>query len=306
MIKPVLSIIVVTYNTSDITVNCLKSIFSDKGLEFDLIKTDSLLKTPTEIILIDNNSTDDTLKKVSSLKYKITVIKNNTNTGFGKANNQGLEISKGNYILFLNSDTLILHSAVSQSLGWLSAHPEAYGCTGQLLNKDDTIQMSGGYFPNIFNTFTWCLGLDDLPFINVLIKPLHPHTPNFYTHDRFFLTDHRQDWVTGAFMLLRKNILDKVKGFDPDYFMYSEELEMCYRIHQQYPRFQLWYLIGPQITHLGGASAASRQSIFDREYQGILSFYKKHRPSYEFWIASFLIKINRLLRMTIYKLFNHA
>jgi GT2 family glycosyltransferase len=306
MIKPVLSIIIVNYNTAKITVDCLKSIFADKGLEFDLTKTTSSAKTPTEIILIDNNSTDSSLTDIQKLKRPVKIIANKDNAGFGKGNNQGFKIARGNYILLLNTDTIILHSAISQSLDWLSSHPESYGCTAQLLNADKTIQASGGYFPNLGNIFTWCLGIDDLPLVNKIIKPLHPHTPAFYTHDSFYLKDHPQDWVTGAFMLVRKNILDQVGGFDPDYFMYSEELEMCYRIHQKNSTSQLWYLVGPQIIHLGGASSKNKQFSFDKEYQGILHFFQKHRPVFETKIVSVLVKINRLLRSTVYKLFSHA
>lgn len=306
MIKPVLSIIIVSYNTSEITINCLKSVFADKGLEFDLSKTNPAPKTPTEIILVDNNSTDSTLSEVKKLKYPAKVIANKENFGFGRGNNQGFKIAQGNYVLLLNTDTVILHSAVSQSLDWLSSHPESYGCTAQLLNTDKTIQASGGFFPNLGNIFTWCLGIDDLPLVNKIIKPLHPHTPAFYTHDNFYLQDHPQDWITGAYLLVRKNVLDQVGGFDPDYFMYSEELEMCYRIHQKNPQSRLWYLVGPQIIHLGGASSANKQKIFDREYQGILYFFKKHRPAFETKIATVLIKINRLLRSTVYQLFSHA
>lgn len=306
MVKPVLSIVIVNYNTAKITVDCLKSIAADKGLELDLGKTGTSAKTPAEIILVDNNSADTSLADVKKLKFPVKIIANKDNAGFGKGNNQGFRVAEGNYILLLNTDTIILHSAVSQSLNWLSSHPECYGCTAQLLNADKSIQASGGYFPNLLNVFTWCLGIDDLPFINSLVKPLHPHTPHFYTHDNFYLKDHPQDWVTGAYMLVRKNVLSEVEGFDPNYFMYGEELEMCYRIHLKNPQSQLWYLVGPQIIHLGGASSANKQKIFDREYDGIHYFFQIHRPALEAKIVAVLIKINRLLRSTVYQLFSHA
>ncbi len=294
MNKPILSIIIVSYNTADITVNCLKSILADKGLK----------TTPYEIIVIDNNSSDDSLKKIEAFKKSndcsLIIIKNKENVGFGKANNQGIKIAQGNYLLFLNSDTIILHSAISQSLDWLSSHPEAAICTAQLLNKDDTIQASGGYFPNLANVFTWCLSLDDLPFVNRLIKPLHPHTPNFYTKDKFYNFDHPQDWVTGAFMLTRKPLLDKTGGFDENYFMYGEEVELAFRIKQSTPHNQVWYLIGPQIIHLGGASAKNKLDPILKEYQGILSFFKKHRPSWQYPIAKFLLKVNAFSRFVIH------
>lgn len=294
--NPILSIIIVSYNTADITIQCLKSILSDKGLK----------QMDYEIIIVDNNSHDNSLikikefknsLKISNLKFKI--ISNNFNAGFGGANNQGIKIAKGNYILLLNSDTIILHSAISQSLDWLSSHPEASACTAQLLNQDKTIQASGGFFPNLANIFTWCLSLDDLPLVNKIIKPIHPHTPKFYTHDNFYTKDHQQDWVTGAFMLTRKPLLDKVKGFDENYFMYGEELELSYRLKLATKQNQVWYLIGPQIIHLGGASAANQIDPILNEYKGFLSFFKKHRPKWQLPIIKSLLKINALVRFII-------
>jgi hypothetical protein len=301
--NPILSIIIISFNTEKLTIDCINSIFKDKSLSFNLNKTNDNDLIPTEIIVVDNNSHDDSVKSLKKL-FKSTsggkLIENKENSGFGKANNQALKIAKGNYILFLNSDTLILHSAISQSLIWLSSHPEASTCTAQLLNKDKSIQASGGYFPTILNTLTWCLGLDDLPFVNKIIKPIHPHTPQFYTHDNFYLYDHQQDWVTGAFMLIRKSSLNKIGGFDENYFMYGEEVELSYRIKNNNKNNQVWYLVGPQIIHLGGASAISRLDPILNEYLGILSFFKKHKNRIQYQIVKFLIKANAILRGSIF------
>ena len=297
-INPLLSIIIVSYNTSSITLNCLKSIQKDKGLSFDLNKIDSSEKIPTEIIVIDNNSSDDSvsvLKKLTTVK----LITNSTNSGFGRANNQGIKKARGNYLLLLNSDTVILHSAVSQSLNWLSTHPEAHLCTAELLNKDLSIQASGGYFPNLLNTLAWSFGLDDLPFFNLLIRPFHPHPPQFYTHEKFFTRDHCQDWVSGAFMLIRRSIVDLTTGFDENYFMYGEEVEWAYRMHQAMPESQCRYLVGPQIIHLGGASATDKSDPLFLEYKGVLSFFQKHRPQWQLPLLRFFLKVNASLRSLI-------
>jgi len=301
MIKPILSIVTLSYNTCQITLDCIRSILADKGLSFDLEKNDPSEKIPTEIIIVDNNSHDDSLEQIKKYPF-IKIIQNKENRGFARANNQGINSARGNYLLLLNSDTVILHSAISQALNWLSSHPKASACTAQLLNKDRTIQASGGFFPNLFNVFTWSTGLDDLPFVNKIIHPLHPHTPEFYTHDSFYLKDHRQDWVTGAFMLLRKSCLTQNPGFDKNYFMYGEEIEWSYRIHQSQPSMQVWYLVGPQIIHLGAASATNRADPVINEYLGILSFFKKHKNTSQYQVARFLIKINTALRSIIYSI----
>lgn len=294
--NPLLSIIIPSYNTADITVNCLKSIVEDKGLK----------KIPYEIIIIDNASTDDSVLKVEKFftdyRSQITnykLVQNPANFGYAKANNQGIKIAKGNYVLFLNSDTIILHSAISQALDWLSSHPKASACTAQLLNQNNSIQPSGGYFPNFLNVFTWSTGLDDLPLVNLIIKPLHPHPPQFYTHDHFYLRDRRLDWITGAFFLIRRSSLETIKGFDENYFMYGEELELCYRLHQQVPQTQIWYLVGPQVIHLGGASSKNKLNPILNEYQGILAFFKKHKSRRQAKMVYLLLKINALFRSII-------
>ena len=293
MIEPTISIVVLSFNTSELTVDCLKSILLDKGLK----------EIPYEIIVIDNNSQDDSVSQIKKIKGPIKLVENKVNLGFGKTNNQALKISQGNFILFLNSDTVILHSAISQTLNWLSTHPEAGTATAQLLNPDKSIQMSGGFFPNLANIFTWSIGLDDLPFINQIINPIHPHTPAFYTHDNFFNQDHRQDWVTGAFMMTRRELLEKVGGFDENYFMYGEELELSYRIRKQFPQLQTWYLVGPQIIHIGRASSPNKKLPIEKEYQGFITFFKKHHPHQLFLVQS-LLTLNHILRQSIYRLFS--
>lgn len=276
MSNPVLSIIITTYNTADLTINCLKSILQDKGLQ----------NISYEIIVVDNASTDSTVSKIKQLNLKnCKLIANSQNFGFAKANNQGLKIATGNYILLLNSDTVILHSSISQSLNWLSSHPEAAGCTAQLLNQDKSIQASGGFFPNLINTLAWIFHLDDLPFFNHPVPPIHPHPPQFYTHDRFYLRDRPLDWITGAFILMRRPIVD---FFDEKYFMYGEELELCYRIRQQHPQLKFWYLIGPQVIHLGGASS-NRSNALKQEKNGMIFFFKKHRPFWQYQIIKKLL-----------------
>ncbi len=266
--NPTLSIIIINYNTAKITLSCIKSVYQDSELKNGNI--------PFEIILIDNASTDSSLLDFSKLKYNnLKIIKNSKNLGFAKANNQGLKQALGQYILFLNSDTIINNSAISQCLNWLSSHPEAASCTGQLLNSDGTIQATGGYFPNALNTLSWLVHLDDLPFFNKFIKPIHPHTPTFYTKDAFYLKDQQLDWLTGAFIMTRKNLLDSITGFDPFYFMYAEELEMFYRLKLKFPNLINKYLAGPRITHLGGASG--NQSKYSLEKKGISVFFKKHK-----------------------------
>ena len=146
MNQPLLSIIIVSFNTSKLTQDCLQSIRQDKGLK----------DIPYEIIVIDNASTDTSVSMLKKQK-DIQLILNRQNLGFAKANNQGIKIARG-IIFFSSTDTVILHSAISQSLNWL-APIQAHGCTASTLKLDKSIQPSGGYFPNLLNVFTWSVGL---------------------------------------------------------------------------------------------------------------------------------------------------
>jgi len=297
--RPNLSIIILSYNTRKITLDCLRSVFKDKGLEFNSKKPSLTEKIPTEIILIDNKSEDDSVKEIKKLKKSLDdpsvfkIIENKKNLGFAGANNQGLKKVQGNFVLLLNSDTLILQSSISQTLKWLSAHPEVGTCTCQLLNPDRTIQPTGGYFPNLSNILTWALHLDDLPLVNKTVPPLHPHSPNFYLKSSHYQKTRQQDWVTGAFLLTRKSIIDDIGPLNDDFFMYAEELEWCYRAKKK--GYSAHYLVGPQIIHLGGQSSKSSETASLGEYRGLLRFFKLHRPSWQYPIARSLFKINCFL-----------
>ena len=270
----------------------IKSIFQDKGLTFGA-KSKVETSIPAEIVVVDNNSTDDTIQKLS--KYKqVKVLKNTANLGFGPANNQGLKESRGEYILFLNSDTIINNSAISQSLTYFCTHPELACLTTQLLNSDGSVQECGGYFPNLLNTFTWCSHMDDLPWINKIIPAIHPHTPNFYLHDDFYQHDQYLDWIKGAYFLTRKTILNKVGGFDPQIFMYAEDIDLSYRIKKAYPGLKNYLYSTAKVTHLGGGSSKFSNLKLNKEREGVKYFFQKHQPQYLPLIKIFLV-INQIL-----------
>jgi GT2 family glycosyltransferase len=99
---------------------------------------------------------------------------------------------------------------------------------------------------------------------------------------------------------MRRPIFDSVHGFDENYFMYGEECEMLYRIHLKYPQYQTWYLVGPQIIHLGNASASNKIDPLIKEYEGVVSFFSKHKPSWQTGIIKKFIKINALSHQFLY------
>jgi len=338
MIIPVLSIIIVNYNTRDLLQQCLKSIFkNDKRLDFsgEWINPEDEEKIPAEIIIVDNGSTDGSVELIKSLtssrvnewlkkkekkeknnnnkksnslitnsliknrKITIKLIENKKNLGFAKANNQGIKIARGEYILLLNSDTIIPEGAISQTLYWLSARPKVGVVSCKLLNRDGTIQPTGGFFPNLANIFTWAFFIDDLPLVSRLIKPFHPHPPQFWTKEGWYLKTRELDWVTGAFFLVRKSVVREVGLLKEDFFMYVEEVEWCYRIKKV--GWQIFYYDGAKIVHLGGGSGKSTTSIIGED-RGLVKFFSLHQPKWQLPILRVILLIKNLNRAVLFSL----
>lgn len=192
-----ISVIIVSYNTKKILRECLTSIFDKtKGLDF-------------EVVIVDNASTDGSVEMLESRYKDIKILRNKENLGFAKANNQGIEVATGDYVLLLNSDTNLLENSLKVMVDYMGSNPDVGISSCQLVGKDGEIQPSGGFFPDLCRVFAWMFFLDDLPVVNKFIKPFHPHGPKFYTNDKWYNFFHYQDWVTGAFFLIRKEVIKK-------------------------------------------------------------------------------------------------
>ena len=240
------------------------------------------------------------LRKIAK-KYPIRIIANKNNAGFGIANNQGAQIAKGKYILFLNSDTIVKKNVLGEMILWTNKNPKVGVATCALRNLDGSLQGTGGYFPNLFKVFAWMFFLEDIPFVDRLIKPFHPMHPQspLYKGERFFKKAHQRDWVTGAFLLTRKDIFDEAGRFDEDYFMYTEEVDLCWRIKKK--GWQIWFLPKWDITHLGGASSTSEFPILS-EYKGVKLFYKKNKPAWQMPLVRLFLKGGAALRVPLFGL----
>ena len=284
-IKMDLSIIIVSFNTKNLLVSCVKSILKyTKEINF-------------EIIVVDNGSKDGSAEATKELGA--TVIKNNTNLGFATANNQGFKISNGRYVLFLNSDTEIHDNVLGEIVHWMDITPKVGIATCGLKNKDGSLQATGGYFPTLPRVFSW-MTIQDLPFVDSLIKPFHPYHSKslFFKGDNFYKTKKELDWVTGAFLLTRHETLEKAGGWDESFFMYVEEVDLCFRVKKL--GYKVWFMPEWSITHLGGASSKNREFSLVSEYQGLKKFYKKHFPAWQHPILRIMLKIGALGRMILF------
>lgn len=243
-----LSIIIVSFNTKKILDDCLGSIL--RSLKLAVITY--------EVIVVDNGSTDGTRDMLAKKYPTVRPILNTENVGFGRGNNQGTKIAKGEYILFLNSDTVILNNSLYKLLSFGRQHPHAF-IGPKLLNPDRSPQSSCGPFLTIPVVFASLFLKGD--FIG-----LTRWSPNRVR---------KVDWVSGAALLAPRKLLMQDLLFDEKIFMYMEEIDLLLRARMKgYPTY---FYPRSLIVHLGAASSTNkRKGPVLNIYRGLLYLYKKH------------------------------
>lgn len=273
-----LSIIIVSYNTREITVECLHKLLESLRNEKSL---------SVQVIIIDNDSSDDSqsaitefIEQVPKTIKRITfrLIKNKENIGYGKANNQGIRIANSKYTLLLNSDAFIKQVDFEALLDYLDQNPTIGLLTVKVVlpsGKVDPASHRG--FPTPWRSFTYFSGLEKtFKHIPVLSKIFGGYHLTHLSLD----TTHEIDSPTGAFYLARTSLLQKLKGFDPIFFMYGEDLDLSYRIKEAgykvlyYPKYEVLHF-----KHQSGIKkknpeiAARTKAHF---YGAMKIFYDKH------------------------------
>ncbi|MFH1598270.1 MAG: glycosyltransferase family 2 protein [Patescibacteria group bacterium] len=263
-----LSIIIVTYNSSHFIKKCLRSIY------------DSLNNLDNEIIVIDNTSTDDTLNIVRQYKA-VKIIENRENFGFAKAVNQGIRMSEGQIVLLLNPDTIVLNNAIEKAVDYLNQHKEIgiLGC--KIKNNDGTPQPSCGRFPvKILD-----LVIDRTPVLRWLDRYLY-RSRSFYQKPQY------PDWVVGSFFLFRRAIAEKISYFDERYFMYTEDVDFCYRAQRE--GYRVGYFPGAEIIHYDMGKTPERYpDKYINHRLSLLIFYQK------FCTKEKLEKLKKILRQEV-------
>lgn len=244
-----------------------------------------------EIIVVDNGSTDKTVEEIREISG-IKVIKNEANLGFAKAINQGLKEAKGEYLLLLNSDTVILDNAIDKEINFLKTHLEAGAVGCQLRNPDGSIQPSGGYLPNLLNIFYWMTFLDDLPFLKKILHPYHVQDKEFYTHQRYL------GWITGAFLLTKREVVKKVGLLDEKIFMYVEEVDWCTRVNKS--DWKIAFDPNVSILHYKGSSGNKSRAGIIEEFLGIKYYFSKHHSSWQISYLVPMLKLGSWLRFVLF------
>ncbi|MCY7310779.1 MAG: glycosyltransferase [Chitinophagaceae bacterium] len=267
-----LSVIIVNFNVKHFLEQCLCSVQKAiAGME-------------VEIIVVDNNSTDNSIEYLVPRFPAVRFIINKENTGFAKGCNQGLQQAKGDYILFLNPDTIVPEDCFRQCISFLQAHPDAGALGIKMLDGSGKfLKESKRAFPSPRTSLYKLFGL----------AKLFPHSKLFSRYHLGHLDENQNnevDVLAGAFMMIKKEVLDKIGGFDETFFMYGEDVDLSYRI--QKAGFKNYYFAGSSIIHFKGESTRKGSMNYVRMFYNAMSiFVRKHYGGSRAGIFNFLIHV---------------
>jgi GT2 family glycosyltransferase len=248
-----LSILIVNWNAGDYLAQCLEALYAHPPTG------------PFEVIVVDNASTDGSLARVAERFPQVTQIACDTNLGFGRANNRAAALAQGEYWLLLNPDTVVPEGAVDQLVAYLDAHPRAGAVGPRLVNADGSLQPSVERLPTLFREWWRLFHLDRLyPVSQYALRGAQA------------LAARPVEVVNGACLLLRRADLPPPGLFDEDYFVYSEEIDLCDRLRQA--GRELHWVPAVTVTHFGGRSTRqAADEMFLELYRNKVLFFRKRR-----------------------------
>jgi hypothetical protein len=249
-----ISVIYVNWNTSALI---LESIASVKN---------TLIDIDYDIWVVDNASSDDSVMMLQAVYPEIHLIKNRNNVGFARANNQAMQAARGRYFLLINTDAFVTPGAITQMYNLAQGQPNAGIVGAKLFNPDGSFQASFVDFPNVFQEFLMITSLGRRFYGQAF--PNHAPKPDELAQ--------KVDYVQGACMLVRQQAYERVGGLDEGYFMYSEEVDWCFSMHQA--GWDVWYQPSANIIHVGGASSKTR--VMQRESDLYVSRVRYFRKNY--------------------------
>ncbi len=242
-----------------------------------------------ETIVVDNGSTDGTADFVRERFPDVRLVEQE-NRGMGGGNNVGMRLASGRYFLLLNSDAWILRDGVERLVEFADAHPEAAVVGPRLLNPDGSLQRSVRGFPTLWRLATEYLFLRKLAPRSRLLNSFYAGD---FDHDEL----READWLYGAVLLVRRDATDDVGLFDEDFFLFSEEVDWCYRFRQA--GWQVLFYPGAEAVHVGGASHGGR--LYTENLRGHLRFFAKHYGPRQAERARRLLAVSLRLRGLVFR-----
>ena len=278
-----LSIVIVSYNTKDFLIKCIQSI-EETAKDFAY-----------EIIVVDNASADGTPELVKEKFKNVILIANKENLGFSKANNIGIKKTSGRFVLFLNADTIIYPLTLKRMIDFMDNNKDAGASTCKLKMPNEKIDdASHRGFPTPWNSFCHFSG----------ISKIFPKSKIFGGYNLSYLDlskTHEIDALAGAFMMVRREVGNKVGWWDEDYFFYGEDLDFCYMLKQN--GWKVYYVPEVSILHYKGVSGGikkiskevttankeTRKKAQTERFKAMRIFYKKHYENKYPWIVTRLV-----------------
>lgn len=240
-----------------------------------------------EIIVVDNNSADDTMPYVKPKFPDVKFIENKDNVGFARANNQAIMQARGTFTLILNPDTVITPECLQKPLEWMGRHPHC-GAIGlhMIDGNGEFLPESKRAFPTPWVSFCKIFGL----------SKIFPRSRTFAKYHLRYLDErqpHAIDILAGAYMFCRTSVLQKIGGFDEDFFMYGEDIDLSYRIVKE--GYQNWYLPVDMIHYKGESTKKDSIRYVKVFYDAMLIFYRKHFPRFR-TVAYPIIRLGVMVR----------
>lgn len=243
---PDLSIVIVSWNVRGLLANCLAALpAATEGLS-------------TETIVVDNESTDGTAAWLAS-RPGLRLLANRENVGFARANNQGLALARGIYLVLLNPDTEPRPGSLTAMVNFMDARPRSGAASPRLVRPDGSPQ-------------PYAFGGDPSPWY--LLRRAFAHARKGYLHDWAAAAPQRVDWVSGACLVVRRGTYEQAGGLDEAMFMYFEDNEWCRRM--RVAGWQVWYNPRAEVVHIGGASLNQNPAARAAYYRSLAYFYRKH------------------------------
>lgn len=255
---PELSIVILNFNVRDLLLECLESVFKNRGK-----------KDNWQVIVVDNASGDGSVEAVKDKFTEVQVMENKKNLGFAAGNNCAIPKVLAPVVLFLNPDTLVIDGAISQSLQYLLSNPDigALTCRVEFPNGKLDYSCHRG-FPTPWNSFCYFTGL----------SKLFPYSPALAGYTATYLdtrTTHEIDCLTGAFLMVRKIAGEQINWWDSDYFWNGEDIEFCFSLKEK--GWKIFFYPDVKIIHYKGSSAGKEKSkVVSHGISAMRIFYKKH------------------------------
>ena len=264
---PQLSIIILSYNTKDLIRKCLTSVYS------------TIQSVSFEVIVVDNASGDQSVTMIKKEFKKVHVIESKENLGFGNGINLGVKSAKGEFLLFLNSDAELQADVFSQMITYMKSNERIGILGGKLLNYDGSMQRSFSNFYGVKDIVILLFGREKVE-MSLLGKDVRKEV----------------DWVSGGCMWIRRSVFDAIQGFDPQIFMYIEDMEICFRVRKL--GYTIYYYPDFVVKHVGHGSS-NREFAITNIYKGIMYFYKKHKSSQEVILVRIFLQLKAYLVILI-------